>query len=775
MNVAWCMMALALAGADDGPPGEAFRATTKPPAGGIANSVESGDKIGRIDFTGNHLASPATLKTRIVTRKPNAGAQALDEVRQRLTDYYQSYGFFEVRVTPVTRRAPAPGTIDVMFVISEGTRSKVRNVVIEGNSRITTEALQNDLELHSGKPFIMAAREADKKRMLIKYAEIGCIAAEIACEPKFTGQPGVIDLLYKVTEHEPFALGELTIVVNPGTTKNKTIRRKAQKAGLSSEDVLDQTRVRVFRKRLLALGYFQPAQNINKETERKIREVTDHAEKLCESVEQATATVQTKPAADPISQAVAAFIKSDPSSRAPASTTSAASSSPDTACAAAPAPAADGEALERWPMTLAEATRIALDQDEFVRVIAFGAQGIPIGGFEPTRLDTNSAQPASPPVAPGSIECTSGGDTLGRAFSAVVSPVNADGSKWRFKSELMAKVRSVEQLYWCLEQAQVASWAAEQAVKIAEEVCRMEASKLTLCASAADAGEACQRLEQFRTDLVARSAELMKTERQLRHILGLPPADSRRIVAVTPMPIERITLGRRIEWDQCVSEMMRNQPDILQQERLVNLAQRQLLAANDHEQAESALRRSREDLDHVRKRMAHSLARMFLEIDVSHKGWKSGSRLREESAHRLEVYRAHYDAGRITPDRFLEVVSQYATAVVSESGCNAMYNTALMGLEEAKGTLLASRQITIADRPTARAEWHAASVSKDDQAKPMSFQPAISGCTEPQIDHAAEAKPATWTLSISIGKDKPVQINLHVTQDISALSSAAAP
>ncbi len=36
----------------------------------------------------------------------------------------------------------------------------------------------------------------------------------------------------------------------------------------------------------------------------------------------------------------------------------------------------DAETAEPWPMTIEEAHRIALDNSEFVRVIAFGAQGI---------------------------------------------------------------------------------------------------------------------------------------------------------------------------------------------------------------------------------------------------------------------------------------------------------------------------------------------------------------------------------------------------------------
>ena len=86
-------------------------------------------------------------------------------------------------------------------MVSEGTRYKVRNVIIEGNTKLATEKLREDLELHSGKPYMTAAKDADKNRMLIKYGEIGFIDAEIACEPRFTNQLGVVDLVYKIEEN----------------------------------------------------------------------------------------------------------------------------------------------------------------------------------------------------------------------------------------------------------------------------------------------------------------------------------------------------------------------------------------------------------------------------------------------------------------------------------------------------------------------------------------------------------------------------------------------
>ena len=154
-------------------------------------------------------------------------------------------------------------------MVSEGTRYKVRNVIIEGNTKLKTEKLREDLELHSGKPFLMAVREADKNRMLIKYSEIGCIDTQIACEPRFTNQLGVVDLVYKIEEGEPYLMGELRINGN-GRTKDKVIRREAVMAGLLPGEVLDKNRIEIFQRRLMGLGYFMNDPNQGKQIEIEI-------------------------------------------------------------------------------------------------------------------------------------------------------------------------------------------------------------------------------------------------------------------------------------------------------------------------------------------------------------------------------------------------------------------------------------------------------------------------------------------------------------------------
>lgn len=580
----------------------------------------------------------------------------------------------------------------------------------------------------------------------------------------------------------------------------------------------------------------------------------------------------------------------------------------------------DPEAEEIWQMTLQEAIRIGLDNSEVVRVIAFGAQGIPIGGFEPTPLNTGagagiasalgagtlqsvydpaiqetqiaqalsvfdtafvtniawgkSTQPFNNAVQGGTFNIggtrtpvisvqdsanfqvglqkrTATGAQLNithninwlyqnstflvtpSAYTTnlqmsinqplmgsapmpgqpagplvgleanrapiVIARINADAAVWRFKADIMAEVRSIEQQYWTLAQQHVQLWSAEKAVELAREIVNREQAELVVGkGTVADVAEAQQRLEQFNLDLVTRTADVITTERQLRNILGLPPADNRRIVPVTPPTEARL----EPDWESSMAQMITFQPDIVQQQLLVRIAELQLLIARNQllpqlnlsvlyqlnglgERLDSAeavmtgatikalepvisnqmsaagvnpapgfynnfrtwqvgfnfsmplgmrsplantrnaqyiLLRQRAYLQQVVHQTVHSLARFFLEVDANYKQFKTASRLRAAAAERLAAQRAYYEEGRITIDRFLDAVSQYAQAVAQEAQFKTTYNISIAALEEAKGTLLAYNNISVAEGPQPRKAYIQARDIQDSHKK-LPIQP----------------------------------------------------
>ncbi|HEX8204016.1 MAG TPA: TolC family protein, partial [Isosphaeraceae bacterium] len=377
------------------------------------------------------------------------------------------------------------------------------------------------------------------------------------------------------------------------------------------------------------------------------------------------------------------------------------------------------DAQEIWKLSLDEAIQIGLDNSEVIRVISLGAQGIPVGGFEPSPLSTSGPGATGVPGGAGSalgagtlstvydtaIQETSIADALARfdanftsqltwgrsatpvnnAFQAgvfgggrfpvrlnqdtaryvvglgkftatgatmavqheinwlysnspanltpsayntatrlafrqpllggsptsaggtfgslataiqpitglpasqlsgleanrapiIIARLNADVSVWRFKAEVMALVRSIEQQYWALAQQQVQYWSREQAVRLGESILRREQAKFEVgSGSIPNVAEAEEQLRQFQLELVQATADLITTERQLRNVLGLKPTDNRRIVPVTAPSEARL----EPDWDASLAQMISFQPDIVQNQLFVRLAELQLLVSRN--------------------------------------------------------------------------------------------------------------------------------------------------------------------------------------------------
>jgi outer membrane protein TolC len=408
------------------------------------------------------------------------------------------------------------------------------------------------------------------------------------------------------------------------------------------------------------------------------------------------------------------------------------------------------ETRDRWPMDLATATRIAFDNSENFRLNQFGIISVNAAFFP---LNTEG------PVT--------------------IARLSAEIPDAQFKADAMALVRSVEQQYWNLAQAQVALESTEQAISVTRELLHKANDKLTLAhcdPAVAEAAEAAQRLEQFHADRVTRKADVVSAERALRKVLGLPQDENRRIVPTTK-PTEAML---SFDWDTCIDELLREQPDNLQQQAVARLAELSLLmarnqliplldmhtirqlqrlgpsldsseaalfgnflrmlsslaASKEHvdgiglsgsayidsltwqrgltnqapmscgrgplantRQAQYALLRARARRRQVFDQTTHSLARSFLEVDSSYERYAAARRLKAAAAQRLEAQRGFYDNGRITLDRFLDSVEQSALAIATEARYKAAYTVSLADLSTAKGTLLADRNIVVAEGP----------------------------------------------------------------------------
>ncbi len=209
---------------------------------------------------------------------------------------------------------------------------------------------------------------------------------------------------------------------------------------------------------------------------------------------------------------------------------------------------------EIWPLTIREANRIAFQNSRSLRVTYSYVSTRPVGcnlGAPIIEEEDNQPRPA-----------------CARKSSIVVEPMNADANIGQTKSEAIALVRLVDNLYWNLADAHAADWAADKAVTRAKDLVEvLEAAGNPDCEKDLhDLADGIRRLKQFEKDLAERTSEVLTAERVFRKALGVPEADGRRAIPVTPPDQAPVVFTR-----ERLEVLMTKAPDLLERKPFCRL------------------------------------------------------------------------------------------------------------------------------------------------------------------------------------------------------------
>jgi len=90
--------------------------------------------------------------------------------------------------------------VTVTFVIDEGTRYKIRNVSVVGNTKYTSDQLLAELKLTNDEYFNQAKMTKDVNALQDKYGGIGYVFADVKADPRFLEEAGQLDLVYNIKE-----------------------------------------------------------------------------------------------------------------------------------------------------------------------------------------------------------------------------------------------------------------------------------------------------------------------------------------------------------------------------------------------------------------------------------------------------------------------------------------------------------------------------------------------------------------------------------------------
>ena len=217
-------------------------------------------RVRRVSFEGNLVASDGRLKS-FIQMKPgilyyiggNVNRRELEQDKIRLESYYRRLGYFNARIGRELSESESGKWLDIRYIINEGPRYKVRTVSFIGNEKFTTSELHSIVNLKPtdevSPEFNVTKMNDDVGRLEDLYGSRGYVNSRVQAEPRFLETPGLIDLVYNISEGEQYRVGEINIIIDGeyGVTQRQVILNRL---GLRPGDLMDTRKIQEAERRI---------------------------------------------------------------------------------------------------------------------------------------------------------------------------------------------------------------------------------------------------------------------------------------------------------------------------------------------------------------------------------------------------------------------------------------------------------------------------------------------------------------------------------------------
>ncbi len=243
-------------------------------------------KILEVDFVGAQAFSQRKLRRVVKTRKhwmfswlTGHGVfkdEQFDEDKEKLTEFYRDKGYIDFEIKDVQFLNPTPRTMIVRLTVYEGTQYKIGAVKFTGNKLFPTPDVvaglrvqhtrnrskakigPNGLVMDVGDTFTPDGLTKDTEAVEDFYGARGYIDVRAASRNlnvvKIPNtENSTIDLDFQIEEGQKSYIEKIEIHGNT-KTKDKVIRREL---AVSPGELFDMVRVKLSKRRLEGLGYFE--------------------------------------------------------------------------------------------------------------------------------------------------------------------------------------------------------------------------------------------------------------------------------------------------------------------------------------------------------------------------------------------------------------------------------------------------------------------------------------------------------------------------------------
>ena len=192
-----------------------------------------------------------------------------------LRNLYVAEGFLDAEVLRELEYSADKSRITLTYVIQQNKRYRVNKVTFEGSKIFDDKELAKDLKLMNGAHYTAENQEFDMRRLREKYGRLGYIGAVVSPARRFKVKPGLVDVIYRITESDQYRVGEVIIRGNT-ITQDRVIRRQMK---VFPEQLFNTVAIEQSKRRLKELGLFDTVEitPIGRQPERRnaLVEVTE--------------------------------------------------------------------------------------------------------------------------------------------------------------------------------------------------------------------------------------------------------------------------------------------------------------------------------------------------------------------------------------------------------------------------------------------------------------------------------------------------------------------
>jgi outer membrane protein assembly complex protein YaeT len=221
---------------------------------GRAGAEETGKIV--ISLTGNVSYSAAVLKKQLKFRPGDGKAipESLETAAGRLKSFYNRQGYLDagVRHKYSDPNGETPGLVEI--TVEEGRRCLVEDIIFRGNLVVDSGQLAAVLNTRVGAGLDMSALGEDDFNLMLFYADLGYIFAEVDHELNYR-DPYQVELVFTLAEGRPARIGRIIIRGNELTKTSAVERELAIRPG----DIFSRRSLLKSQLRLLSTGLFKEA------------------------------------------------------------------------------------------------------------------------------------------------------------------------------------------------------------------------------------------------------------------------------------------------------------------------------------------------------------------------------------------------------------------------------------------------------------------------------------------------------------------------------------